>query len=211
MDKDSRVKWLDVMKGVTILMVVLGHARLELNFISRLCVGTHMPVFFFIGGVTLHEYDTFSSGVIHKLKALIYPYVTCSVMYLIVYGLYSFFLKDDMSEFWNMFMQSIRFEGYGVLWFLPTLFGAEVLMLIFLQMHLKGSMIICSYFIFVFMAQNMGGYLNGIGWCYVLKRTLLAGIFILAGYFLKDILLNKKTIPWELIMVSGGGVCVLMP
>lgn len=50
MEKNDRVLYMDVAKGIGILMVMLAHNRLELNLISRICVGCHMPLFFIVGG-----------------------------------------------------------------------------------------------------------------------------------------------------------------
>lgn len=123
MTENNRIEWLDVFKGITILLVVLGHSRSEMNYLSRICVGCHMPIFFFVGGLTLHKYDTFSSSVLVKAKALLYPYMTGSLLTILFY--------------WNdrgsVLRESLRFTGYGVLWFLPTLFTAEIMILLLVE------------------------------------------------------------------------------
>lgn len=157
MESSKRVSWIDIVKGIAILMVVLGHSRLEINFISRICVGAHMPVFFFLGGLTLHKYGRLLQGIFNKLKALICPYIVCSMVYLFVYGLYSYFIKGSMQDFINMFIVSIRFEGYSVLWFLPTLCFSEIILLVLITAKLDNRLIVCICVTIIAMMSIPGG------------------------------------------------------
>lgn len=100
MAENSRIKWLDVMKRITILLVLLGHSRSEMNYVSRICVGCHMPIFFFVGGLTLHKYETFLKGVLVKAKALLYPYITASLLQLLFY----WYDRD------RVILETVRFE-----------------------------------------------------------------------------------------------------
>lgn len=201
---EKRMEWLDILKGITVLLVVLGHSRVEMNYMSRLCVGAHMPIFFMAGGITLHKYDTFQKGILKKAQSLIYPYLTCSFLYLCVYGLYSLWIKEDMTGFWKMLTLSLRFEGYGVLWFLPTLFLAEIILLMFIHTGLSKKMIVIIYAIIIISVRTLGGGYGTERWylC-ILERTLFAGIFVLAGYVLQERLISREIPYWVFIITLG--------
>ena len=48
-EKTSRILWIDVAKGITIILVVLGHSSLP-STISRFIWAFHMPLFFLVSG-----------------------------------------------------------------------------------------------------------------------------------------------------------------
>jgi fucose 4-O-acetylase-like acetyltransferase len=47
----KRVKYIDIIKGFTILWVVLFHTRLNRYEDLWICVGYRMPLFFFLSGI----------------------------------------------------------------------------------------------------------------------------------------------------------------
>lgn len=77
----TRKKWIDIYRGIAIMLVVLGHLdvpRPMYNFIFVF----HMYAFFFISGVT---YKTNSSSyketVIKNIKRLLVPYIIYAYMW----------------------------------------------------------------------------------------------------------------------------------
>ena len=54
----ERIKYIDIAKGIGILLVIIGHSFPE-SYIQRLCYCFHMPLFFFISGLCYNhlKYD----------------------------------------------------------------------------------------------------------------------------------------------------------
>lgn len=71
----ERIAWIDVSKGIGMLLVILGHT-LPLN--NRLCAYIytfHMPLFFFLSGYVFSSKGTFWELIKKKSNSLLLPYV----------------------------------------------------------------------------------------------------------------------------------------
>lgn len=121
----NRQKYLDAAKGIGILLVVLGHASLKNEFVLAYIYSFHMPLFFIIAGMLLKQTcareRNFSSLVRSRLYSIMLPYGIFSIIYTIL----DFILKDEY-KITNL-KATLTFQGSGPLWFLPTLFVAELL------------------------------------------------------------------------------------
>ena len=51
----TRIEWIDFAKGLTILLVVVGHT-ISNGLIRGSIFSFHMPLFFFLSGITLKAY-----------------------------------------------------------------------------------------------------------------------------------------------------------
>lgn len=73
----KRVTWIDAAKGIGILCVILGHCKMVPNVLRVWVYSFHMPLFFFLGGVTfrLREGESFAEFAAKKAKVLILPYL----------------------------------------------------------------------------------------------------------------------------------------
>lgn len=186
MAENNRIKWLDAMKGIAILLVLFGHSRSEMNFASRICVGCHMPIFFFCGGLTLHNYETFSKGVLVKAKALFYPFITESLLTILFYWY----------DRGRVLLETVRFEGYGVLWFLPTLFVAEILVMLLSFKPQYSKMFIGAYIVILWCLRGyMEDYTNQ-WYFYIILRIIASSFFVYIGYLTKNIFLKRKNYVW---------------
>ena len=98
----KRLDYLDLAKGIGILIVMLGHFPVDGEpHISRqlydFIFSFHMPLFFIITGIIFGynrkwEKQTFKELFIKKLKTIIYPYFTLSAVALILQTLEMVFL-----------------------------------------------------------------------------------------------------------------------
>ena len=118
----GRVLWLDVAKGMAIILVVLGHSSLP-AVLNRFIFAFHMPFFFFASGyVSVFNKYNLGDYVSRKAKVLLLPFLRYSIINLLLQPYVS-----DMTyqEYWMRFLQ----EGWlGVpLWFVPVLFLALLL------------------------------------------------------------------------------------
>ena len=133
----KRVLWIDICKGITIFLVVLGHMSGIPSILRSIIFSFHMPIFFLLNGYLIRHYrikDTFT----RSLKTLIKPYViTC-----IVEALLSGFSAPDFSTAGKLFLTgldnmvvgmgktSTAFQKYGsvwLVWFVICLFAARLI------------------------------------------------------------------------------------
>ncbi|WP_261379745.1 acyltransferase family protein [Bacillus licheniformis] len=76
----KRIEWIDVSKGVGIILVVLGHTPTP-DWLKTFIFAFHMPLFFFLSGLVYHDGNmTFTSFLLKKIKTLLLPYFIFSVL-----------------------------------------------------------------------------------------------------------------------------------
>jgi len=126
----DRVEFIDIMKGIAILLVVIGHCCQlpeHPTALVRFIYSFHMPVFFIAAGMFIKSqdgktYDDRWRGLVKRFLSLMVPYFIWCLIY----------MDCTLENFGRMFyasFQSIKATGAECrqLWFLPCLFVAEVL------------------------------------------------------------------------------------
>ena len=133
---------MDILKGIGIFLVVLGHVNCNDNPLTDWIYSFHMPMFFMISGLYLDE-SWNSAGSLgkfagKKIRSLMYPYLTFSVLALLwQLVLYLILGGNYLRSFYEALVKSSEFFGYGALWFLPTLFVGELLYGLWRRFKLK--------------------------------------------------------------------------
>lgn len=126
----KRVDWIDICKGMVIVLVMLGHTQSSANLVAYI-FSFHMPFFFFISGYLfkMEKYSSFVNLIKLKARSILIPYVTFSVLSLIIYSVIFDYHIIDLYSVFKVFIESKRNEiFYNVpLWFFTTLFLVEVL------------------------------------------------------------------------------------
>lgn len=91
MSGSKRIEWIDVAKGVGIVLVSFGHLRNgdgESVWLPALDVPIdaiylfHMPLFFLLGGLTFSRRGGFKAFLARKAKTLLVPYYVFSLYFL---------------------------------------------------------------------------------------------------------------------------------
>lgn len=83
----NRLEEFDIMKGVLIILVVIGHTSLLPQYWNEVVFWFHMPVFFMITGVLTNKWISFENKNLlkHKFISLAIPYFSyCTFFYLIM-------------------------------------------------------------------------------------------------------------------------------
>lgn len=139
----TRIHWIDIAKGIGIILVSFGHIRngdeqsvwlpaldTPINFIYLF----HMPLFFFLGGLTFSSRRSFPDFLKRKAQTLLIPYYVFSLYFLakplvtliapgIASGLQA--NHDYTSNIWMQFYD-VLINGSG-LWFLWAYFIGELI------------------------------------------------------------------------------------
>ena len=121
MVESNRLDWIDVAKGLGISSVVIGHVYT--NYIHWIIFAFHMPLFFFLSGITLKPKQLKIKKI---FKGLIIPYVS----YLFLLSIIVIILNGIQLDIWYYisFIKSKMYGGvrlvkeFGVFWFPTVLF-----------------------------------------------------------------------------------------
>ena len=66
----GRIKWIDISKGILIVLVVLGHAHIS-TIVDLIINSFHMAAFFALTGYTFHFGNTFRVFIKKQIKGLL--------------------------------------------------------------------------------------------------------------------------------------------
>lgn len=175
MPEKSRIEWVDCAKGITILLVIIGHT---VSSLYGIIYSFHMPLFFALSCYT-YKYSKDNRELASKTKSAfmhlilpgIYIYLA-TILYFILKNFHlfssfdyikSFFLKKILSLIYSsacdVNINSVKIEAIGPIWFLVALFLGRTL---FDYLHLKFSnkklIVICI------LLSLLGVFLSKIQW-----------------------------------------------
>lgn len=118
MKKESRVKWIDALRGIGMCLVIIGHMTIP-EVVRRCIFSFHMPLFFFLSGY-LFKNRCSMKWIARKVDCLLVPYVIYSFITLGV------LLFANRCEFRSGLRQIIKGNGIGITWFFMCLFVVEL-------------------------------------------------------------------------------------
>lgn len=138
---EKRIKWIDIARGLLILLVILGHSRVN-GIILNIINSFHMAAFFILSGITYrYEEIGIKEFFKKKIKTLIFPYIIFSLIMLSFFYLKKVVFLNYSFDFYSGIISIVlpisgksTTSVYG-LWFFPCLFITEILFYIIL--HLK--------------------------------------------------------------------------
>lgn len=110
---NNRILWVDNLKGVLILLVILGHCIQSLdedfdnNLLFRIIYSFHMPLFMFLSGFVSYKKKYSGNSIVNRFIRLLVPFF--------LWGLIGMIVFNDFSFEWIC-------EPDRALWFLYTLF-----------------------------------------------------------------------------------------
>lgn len=133
-----RYRFPDIVKGIGILLVVLGHATFVPDSVLSYIYSFHMPLFFIISGMLIyitdsksHEYPAFLKS---RVRRILIPYAVFSIIYTLIDIVnYRFLHTAVLEDIIINSESSLSLAGSGPLWFLPTLLIAELLFVALLK------------------------------------------------------------------------------
>ena len=219
-----RIQWIDICKGLGIILVVLGHT-LRNNISYIYIYSFHMPLFFFLSGLVLDRGKyTLNGFIASRFNTLVFPYV---FFYLITY-IYWLLIERPFRSFEMEWYKPLlgmiyggQFEGLmdhnGILWFLPCLFVAEIIFFLvtFLNKRKWQMILVLSILLIGIQIKVV------LPWC--LNIAMCALSFIYIGHIYRerererrDIAKNKinnkgNWLSFFLFMLAYGSVCSFLP
>lgn len=133
MDRKRRIKYIDLCKGLGILMVTWGHITKLGNPVDTWAASFKMAIFFVAAGYLIRYADSYRTQTlkgyaVKLLKSLMLPYVLFSILS-IGFRFATMIMKHriDIPAIKSYILATITLRGTFALWFLPVLFIAEIL------------------------------------------------------------------------------------
>jgi fucose 4-O-acetylase-like acetyltransferase len=121
----KRIAYLDVAKGIGILLVVLGHnyIRISVPDLGKFIFSFHMPFFFMLSGMFFNPAYPLTVLFKRRFATLIRPYFAAIVL---LYTIYFFYTDLKWMTLLRRLARSLYASGnyieWAQLWFLPHLF-----------------------------------------------------------------------------------------
>lgn len=214
----KRITYIDMAKGMGILLVVFGHSTFPTPDVNRWISSFHMPLFFLLSGILLshtgaHE-KPLKDTLKKKARTILVPYLFFSMFSI----LFSALLDADTFATYlpNALLQTVVLYGISVLWFLPALFFGETVFL-FIRKHTTLpvtallSLAVCLISVFVVntyhyhYVTDFDSYLSLLG-AYLISvfvRSGMAVAFLALGYFSHILFFQKEHKKYNYLMLAG--------
>lgn len=182
---------LDIMKGIGIILMVIGHSGCPL-FLKNFIYTFHMPLFFMISGYLITEGKP---NIIKKIKTLYWPFLFWSLFALTLsYPLYMLGIYNSPYSTHEYIAHIVKIVTFtqpepivGPLWFLKSLFFSYIFISIII-LRFKGNKYqhyIVGLLCFIMLCIGFILYKYR-GWMfYNIQRELMIPWFIYLGYFIK--------------------------
>lgn len=200
MSGSKRIEWIDVAKGVGIVLVSFGHLRNgdgESVWLPALDAPIdaiylfHMPLFFLLGGLTFSRRGGFKAFLVRKAKTLLVPYYVFSLYFLakpfailLIPSMRAAFQTSHDYGIAHQFLD-VLVMGNG-LWFLMAFFVGECLMYGLTSLTDNGRVLAAIGMAFVILSTFVS---SQTGWP-ALPFQIAAGVKA-AGYMCVGYVLNE--------------------
>lgn len=211
---DARVGWIDIAKGVGILLVIAGHT-FWLGW-SWPVYSFHLPLFFFISGILAHRKDIVSIPIFlsRKARAIITPWfvavlASAVVCWFVPEWRSGFHIGRIARDFYSANLNCIQNSS---LWYLPCLLATigifSVFVLIWRLNRLMGvAMLICAIVLSMSLPRLLPllCFLLGSRLPLKIDTAILGFCFFAVGW-----LLMEKPLPAVARVWCSGGVALLL-
>lgn len=158
---ERRIKWIDVSKALTLVLVVLGHT-LRTGVVRNMVYSFHVPCFFFLSGIVADE-ELSAKNICKEAKRTLIPYYSFGLISIAIYCGLGTVAASGFNMGTDSTWENICKLIYGCsvlkfnapLWFLPALFVTKVLYKLVCKM-LNGN----SYaMVFIAIVGSIAGFL----------------------------------------------------
>ena len=187
MTTKKRIQWIDIAKGISIILVVYGHSGLNnVPIIGSWLHAYRMPFFFFVSGLLFSgaKYDTIVPFLRKRVKTLYRPYFLFSAVLMLGIWL----LNDPRFSTREHMLQYIKtgWEGWA-LWFIPVLSLTEILFYYVTKICNRGGEI---SFLFTLAIIGRLAYIYSLTNTYKIWFVITAVMFYGFGSLSKNVVIN---------------------
>lgn len=161
----KRLDYLDMVKGVGIILVVIGHSGYVSDHMLTWLVSFHMPLFFIVSGILFaykeSEKTTFFPYLKRRFCGMMLPYFWFSLINIGIDSVRMHLHPETVGRelIHTEIRQTLSLFGISVLWFLPTIFLGELCLYAVVKHY--SSWIRCIIGVVTAVLSAVGGYLSG--------------------------------------------------
>lgn len=221
----KRIDWIDIAKGIAIILMVIGHIIPYNNLIVWI-FSFHMPLFIILSGITYKipkDKENLKINFKKYLKKLFLPYaitlLICTIIRVLksvdVFSLDIFFKELAKYFLWgngcDYNFLGINFTGVGPIWFLITLFFSK-LIFDFINYKASKNNLITNIIIYSFCLL-LGLEIGEVLWLpQGLDLVLIFLFYLYVGYLLKTQFDNLKVNKTLIFVIAFAiwGICLGM-
>ena len=166
--KGARIASMDIVKGLCIILVIIGHSGIKVPFVPIFWYSFYMSAFFLFSGYLFNYKDTVRKTVIYKIKSMYLLYLMWAIIPYSILGIIRIISGKlaiiDFTKIIGKIVLGIKCPSeVAQLWFICALFTVEILWIIIDKLFkTRKSKIIFSALLF-----TIGIVLNVLG----IKRT----------------------------------------
>jgi len=222
----KRIEYIDIARGIGILLVVLGHN--DFGYISpfgyKVIYSFHMPLFFFLSGYFLNASIPFFEFIQKRFNSLLKPYLF--IIFIIYFTSVSFEQMGFRTAIQRI-AKSLYGAGYYIdwvqLWFLPHLFAVSLYAFLFFMIFGKwanryvrslaltvilgiSSLFLHSFYPFSISIFGKSYELYGLP--FSLDLVLLSSYFFILGSDVRQSVPEKKF--ESLYLLVGSGIMLIL-
>lgn len=216
----KRIAWIDVAKGLLIILVILGHSNI--NDITAVVINSfHMAAFFVLSGITYRgEKSTFREFFCKKFRTIIIPYLVFSLIMLvylllkkILFRGYTFDIISGVISIVIPISGRSSTTVYG-LWFFPCLFVAEIILYVFFYIYRNSKnnvmSVILGYMSLCVICR--GGGIAGLNLVSIIDILPIAVLYLGIGILMQKYLdqFKEKHVFMGLSLCMVFIICVLL-
>ncbi|EEQ1658904.1 acyltransferase family protein [Escherichia coli] len=134
METKKRLGYIDAVKGFGIILVVYAHIISGLS--SYVIYLFHMPLFFIVSGILFKEPNDKNKFIVGKVKSLIVPYFSYSILLFVVFSSYNIMRDGYDSKLMIKQLIKMVYGGqvmtgwFGVFWFIPVMFFTLIVLML---------------------------------------------------------------------------------
>jgi fucose 4-O-acetylase-like acetyltransferase len=224
----DRVEYIDIARGIGILLVALAHADVSLfsPYLHRLIYSFHMPLFFFLSGYFFNLETPFWLMLKKRFNTVLKPYL---VTILLIYIVSLSFTNIRFVTVFGRIAKSLYATGYYIdwvqLWFLPSLFVTSVFAYLFYRVvlirinnrYLRWLILLAVlataiYFLdmfYPFSLSLLGKQYELYGLPFSLDLVLLSGFFYILGNEIRLASSEKAFAKLWIFFGTGAALIVL--
>lgn len=221
----NRIKFIDVARGIAIILIILGHTIVHSSnceMIYKFIYSFHVVLFFILSGYVFKRNEKFYKFVVNKFMRIMIPYFIWAILFLIPYMLLGKEIANNLetNSSFELFTQikniiigngnNNALKQNSSLWFLPALFSMNIIyywIIGFIEERPKYRFkLLLLLFIIGYISSNL--FKVTLPWG--LKTVLDIGVFFYIGFLLKTydkIPLNvnkRKSLIWICLLLIIG-------
>ena len=179
--KDKRVQYLDIAKGIVMVLVVWQHSK---GPFSECITAFHMPFFFLVSGLLYNGEIPFWKFLGKKFRSLYVPFVFWNIVVYVVAHMNGFRLNSFWKFTKKVLLTLDKEPDYlGATWFLGALF-AEIILYKLLDSLLKKVKYRRILVTLVFVLRAAYAFEHTLP--HKMSRTLILGLFFALGVLIKE-------------------------